>query len=243
MSQPPPEPAPTPLQRSWIPAAWLLVGIASYAGVFINALFPQGREDQWDSMLVNGLVLGVAAILTGLMVFVPASPPARALRVAVYAVPIGLLLLVQLPTGSVEFMAALLLPWALLTALYGVKGGLPAGWGYTAAYPAAGVAACLLIATVWFNELVWLMPLLPVALLLRRRYRGSRLRMGMEVLLAVLLAACIAAEFVILPQGESWLPYRSIVGTACTISVFYTVILLGLARLAGPKATSPAETG
>ena len=243
MSTPPAEAAPTPLQRSWITAALLLLGIASYAGAFINALFLQGREDQWDSTLVNGLVLGVASVLTGLMVFVPARPPSAAFRVALYAVPVALLLLIQVPAGSVEFIVALLLPWALLTALYGVKGGLPGGWRYTAVYPAAGVAAYLLIATVWFNELVWLMPVVPFALFLRRRHRGRRLRMGTEILLAVLLAACIAAEFVILPQGESWLPYRSIVGTACTITVFYTLVLLGLARLAGTEATSAAETG
>lgn len=232
MSQPPAEPTTTPLEQSWITAALLLAGLGAYTSVFINTLFLQGLDDEAANALVNGLVLGLTAALTGLMVFVPARPPGMPIRLGVYGIPIGLLLwLVPVPSGS-ELLNAVLLPWALLTALYGVRGGLPKGWWYVLIYPAVGAVAYLLIATVWFNELVWLMPVLPFLLLLRSRYRKRLARTGVEILLAVLLAACIGAEFVILPQGESWLPYRSIVGTVCTISLFYTLVLLGLARYA-----------
>ncbi|MCQ1949661.1 hypothetical protein NNX28_06920 [Arthrobacter sp. zg-Y859] len=244
MSQSPGEQPTPPRERPWTTAALLLVGIGSYAAVFLNTQFIWPLDDEGAIVLVNRMVFALVVVLTGLMVFAPARPPAAGIRLTVYLAPLGLLLwLVPAQTGSMELVAALLPPWALLTALYGVPGGLPKGWKFVLVCLGTGAAGYLLIATVWFNELVWVMPLLPLGLLLLRRYRECRLRMAVEIFLAVLLAACIGAEFVILPQGDSWVPYRSLVGTACTISLFYTLVLLGLARRTGAEATSPAKTG
>ncbi|MCQ1985171.1 hypothetical protein [Arthrobacter sp. zg-Y844] len=244
MSQPPAEQAMPAHERPWTAGALLLVGIGSYAAVFLNTQVLWGWDDQGAVVLVNRMVFALAVVLTGLTVFAPARPPAVGIRLAVYLAPLSLLLwLVPAQSSSMELLVALLPPWALLTALYGVRCGLPTGWRFVLAYLGTGAAGCLLIATVWVNELVWIMPVLPLMLLLGPRYRQRRLRAAVEIFLAVLLAACIGAEFVLLPQGDSWLPYRSIVGTACTISLFYTAVLLGIARRTGTEATSPAKTG
>ncbi|WP_146068433.1 MULTISPECIES: hypothetical protein [unclassified Arthrobacter] len=231
MSQLPAEQAATPLARSWTMASLLLVGIGVYAAVFINTLASSGLDNRSTEFLVYRLVFALAVLLTGLMVFAPVRPPAAGVRLTVYLVPSALLLCL-IPAGPMELVHAALPPWALLTALYGVRGGLPKGWKFVLLYAGSAVAAFLLVATVWINEAVWLMPVAPLLLLLSPRYRQPKLRVTAELLFAVLLAACIGAEFAILPQGDSWLPYRAVVGTACTISCFYTLALLGLGHYA-----------
>ncbi|WP_461168996.1 hypothetical protein [Arthrobacter sp. Z1-15] len=213
----------TPLERSWSAAAVLVVWLGAFAAFSFS-----GGDDGGGNGLITGwdlagpaVVLAATAVLVGLAVFLPARPSAAGIRGAVYGVPVvvvTLLLLLTEPGIYVGLAIALLPFWALLTALYGVRGGLPAGRRYLFTYAAAALAAvgagyvavrvlvALPFAGLPAGIFGWLLPLLPLLFLLQARYRRNGPRTVVEIALSVLVASCGTAWFGFLGYGPGWSP-------------------------------------
>ena len=221
---PGPDPRPTPLERSWSGAAVLVVWLGAFAAFSFGG-GDGGGVTGWD-LVGPAVVLAATAVLVGLAVFLPARPPAAGIRAAIYGLPVvvvTLLLLLTEPGIYVGLAIAFLPFWSLLTALYGVRGGLPAGRRYLITYAAAALAAVgagyvavrvlvgLPFAGLPAEVFGWLLPLLPLLFLLQARYRRNRPRTVAEIALSVLVAACGMAWFGFLGYGPGWSPDLGVV--------------------------------
>lgn len=234
----------TPLVRSWFAPALLLAWLSTFALVSWSGVLSSGG---WINPGAALIYAGDAA-LTGLAVFLPIRPPALQLRAVLYALPVLLVIILLLLTGpglSTGLALAFLPAWAFLTALYGVRGGLPkGGWHvllYVASAPVAGgiafvaAVALLYLAFAGFPiQVLLVLPLLPLLLLLKPRYRRHRVRMLVEITLSVLVIACSSGLFGLLGGGPDWSPD---LGAVAALPVYIaaavlTAVLLGLGYLA-----------
>ncbi|WP_354182274.1 hypothetical protein [Arthrobacter sp. UYP6] len=231
----------TPLELSWFAPALLLVWLSMFAMVSASA---DGRVIGWVEPGA-ALIYAAAAALVGLAVFVPVRPSALMLRAGVYAFAVLLvtiLLIFTEPGIYAGILTALLPAWALGTALYGVRGGLPKGvlhiLLYAVAAPVAAgigyVAALILffLAFAGFPVQIFLgLPLLQLLLLLNTSYRRHRTRTLVEIILSVLV--CGSALFGLVGDGPGWSPD---LGAAAALLVYIvaavpTAVLLGLGYL------------
>ncbi|MCC3266997.1 hypothetical protein [Arthrobacter gengyunqii] len=268
----------TPLERSWFAPALLVAWLCTFALVSVFGAGPISAEDgPWAA-----LIFAAAAALAGLAVFLPVRPSALRIRAGVYAFPVLVLTTLLSLTGPTVYtgIAVAFLPaWALGTALYGLRGGLPRGrWHvlmYAAAAPVsvgigflAGVVMFYLMFAGFPVQVLLGLPLLPLLLLLKTRYRRNRMRMLAEITLSLLVAGC-GMGFLELPgAGSVW---TSGLGAVAALLVYIvaavpTGVLLGLGYLArfdtaeyttrterraprgehgpdGAEATSAGETG
>ena len=189
---------PSPLDRSWIGVSMLLVWLAVLCMVVAQDL-PGGVLRQTACAVVTV----AAGALVGLAVFLPARPSGLRARATVYAVPVLVLTLLTALTRQ-EYPAALSLAflpaWALVTALYGVRGGLSTGLRAVCTYVAVGAAGTGLGAVAFFLMLAlvfaelpgtvvlpWALPLLQLFLLRRPQHRRRNAAVGVELALAALL--------------------------------------------------------
>lgn len=242
---PGPDPRPTPLERSWSVAAVLLVWIGTFAAVSITGGDDSaGGASGWGEGAPAG-VYAASAVLIGLVVFLPARPSAAGIRVGAYALPVlpgFVLLLLTEPGIYIGLPIAFLPSWALFTALYGLRGGLPTGGRYLVIYAAsalAAVGAAYLAARIYLGLALaglpvgvvgLLLPLLPLLLLLRLRYRRNRRRSIVEIGLSALAAGCGTAWWGLLGYGTGWSPDLGVLFAlpAWIIAVIPTSVLLGL---------------
>lgn len=213
------------MEQAWILPGLLVVGLESYlnpvTGPFLNP----------DSAVP---VYPLAALAVGLGILLPARPPVPILRWIVYLVPVTaasiLFLLDPLRAFAIPAMAWTV-PWAMLTAFYGTRLGLPKGLqfvpGYALAWIIPSVAAGFLLFAA--GGFVFLLPVLPVAFLLWPGYRRHRVRSAVELLLAAALTACIWGQFVFFPVGDSWFGYHDIAGARSLASVLIVLALVSMA--------------
>jgi hypothetical protein len=238
----------TPLERSWAEASVLLVWLGTFAAVsFAGGGGSAASVSSWGRV-APAAIHAATAVLIGLAVFLPAHPSAAATRVGVYALPVLLLtvlLLLTEPGIYVGLALAFLPSWALFTALYGLRGGLPLGRRYLIMYAAAalvavgtGYLAVRIVLSLAFagcpvGVFGWLVPLLPLLLLLQTRYRRNRLRTFVAVGLSALAAALGMAWFGLLGHGTGWSPDLGVLFAlpAWIVAVIPTAVLLGMGYL------------
>ncbi|GAA3295808.1 hypothetical protein ACFFON_14470 [Arthrobacter citreus] len=249
----------TPLERSWAAAAVLLAWLGTFAAFSFAGAGGSGAGGSAaavgsDAALSSwggagpAVIYAATALLIGLAVFCPARPSAADIRVSVYALPVLLLtvlLLLTEPGIHVGLTVAFLPPWALFTALYGLRGGLPTGGRYLLMYAAAALVAVgagylavrivlgLAFAGLPLGLLGWLLPLLPLLLLLQTRYRRNRRRTLVEIVLSALAAVCGTAWFGLLDYGTGWSPDLGVLLAlpAWIVAVLPTAVLLALGYL------------
>lgn len=234
----------TPLQRSWIVPALLL----AWLGTFVLAsAYDDERLARWAEPGA-ALTYAAAAALVGLAVFMPVRPSALLIRAGVYAVPVLLvtiLLLFTEPGVYTGIPLAFLPPWAVGTALYGLRGGLPKGARHVLLYAVAapvsvgmGFIAGVVLFFLGFAGLpvqIFLgLPLLPLLLLLKTRCRRQRKRMAAEIILSAAAAVCGMGFLDVLGAGPAW---STGLGTAAALLVYLvaglcTAMLLALGHLA-----------
>ncbi|MDN3482961.1 hypothetical protein QMA10_13620 [Arthrobacter sp. APC 3897] len=235
----------TPLERSWFGPALLLAWLSTFALVSWSG---GGSSGGGGAEPGAALIYGSGAALTGLAVFLPVRPPALRLRAVIYALPVLLVIILLLLTGpglSTGLAVAFLPAWALITALYGVRGGLPKGARHVLLYAASapvaggtGFAAALALFYLAFAgfpiEVLLVLPLLPLLLLFKTRYRRHRGRTLVEITLSVPVIACSLGLFGLLGRGPGWSPDLA---AAAALPVYSTAavpaaVLLGLGYLA-----------
>lgn len=218
----------SPMEPAWILAGLLIVGLESYlnpvTGPFLDS----------DSVVP---VYPLAALAVGLGILLPAHPPAPAWRWVVYLVPVaGVSVLFLLDPERAFAIPAMAwtVPWAMLTAFYGTRLGLPRGLqfvpGYALAWILPSVAAGFMLFVA--GGFVFLLPLLPLGFLLWPDYRRHRARSAVELLLAAALAVCIWAQFEFFPTVDSWFGYHDIAGARFLASLFIVLALVAMAYYA-----------
>ena len=221
------------IQRgSWIIAALLAVSIASYSGILWDII---DTRKLFPIDLIESLLYAISASIFVIFIYTPSIPPALFLRLGFYILPVVLITLLiassDLPMRTDQAIA-LTMPWALVTAFYGRRGGLPKGPFFVVLYVLGAFLAYLITLTAWINEVVWLMPLFPLLLLFWSWYREYLPRIIFEMFLALVLVVFIFVDSTYFPQNDAWFPYRRFVGAAGAASTGYTFFLMGLAYYA-----------
>ncbi|MCC3277437.1 hypothetical protein LJ753_16345 [Arthrobacter sp. zg-Y20] len=178
----------------------------------------------------------LTAALVGLLIFGPVGVPGLRNRVLAYAVPV-LLVCAVLPftSGALAAVASAFLPaWALVTALYGVRGGLARGAGTAFTVMLGGIAGVgaavgllFLIVSLMFDGyesiplVICFLPLLqPVVPFPRGGWQEIRKR-GMELGLAVLVVLV----------GSGWL--LPLFGESSSTDAVLSSMMGGLAYMVG----------